>query len=115
MTLSTTDKKILQRIQTNLPLTNRPFRDLAEELELDEDLVIERIKFMIQGKYVRRLAPIINTQAVGNSATLAAIQVPDDKIEEVLHLLELLYERANDSGVGDGKFNQDLWDTETII
>ncbi|GJQ58560.1 MAG: Lrp/AsnC family transcriptional regulator [Candidatus Scalindua sp. AMX11] len=83
MTLSTTDKKILQRIQTNLPLTNRPFRDLAEELELDEDLVIERIKFMIDGKYVRRLAPIINTQAVGNSATLAAIQVPDDKIEEV--------------------------------
>ena len=39
----------------------------------------------------------------------------DDKIEEVLHLLELLYERTNDSGVGDGKFNQDLWDTEIII
>ena len=65
MSLSEIDKKILQRLQTNLPLTHRPFLDLAKELELDEDLVIERVKAMIEGKYVRRLAPIINTQAVG--------------------------------------------------
>ncbi|MDR4506225.1 MAG: AsnC family transcriptional regulator [Candidatus Scalindua sp.] len=87
MALSVTDKKILQRIQTNLPLTNRPFLDLARELDLDEDLVIERIKFMIEGKYVRRLAPIINTQAVGNSATLAAMKVPEDKIGEVSEII----------------------------
>lgn len=87
MNLTTTDKKILQRIQTNLPLTNRPFLDLAKELELDEDLVIERIKFMIEEKYVRRLAPIINTQAVGNSATLAAMKVPEDKIGVVSEII----------------------------
>lgn len=85
--LNETDRKILQRIQTNLPLTNRPFLDLARELDLDEDLVIERIKFMVEGKYVRRIAPIINTQAVGNSATLAAMQVPEDKIEEVSNII----------------------------
>ncbi len=87
MSLSEIDKKILQRLQTNLPLTHRPFLDLAKELELDEDLVIERVKAMIDGKYVRRLAPIINTQAVGNSATLAAMQVPDDKIDGVAEVI----------------------------
>ncbi len=87
MSLSEIDKKILQRLQTNLPLTHRPFLDLAKELELDEDLVIERVKAMIDGKYVRRLAPIINTQAVGNSATLAAMQVPDDKIDGVADVI----------------------------
>ncbi|MCP4266047.1 MAG: Lrp/AsnC family transcriptional regulator [Candidatus Brocadiaceae bacterium] len=87
MPLSEIDKKILQRLQTNLPLTHRPFIDLAKELELDEDLVIERVKAMIEGKYVRRLAPIINTQAVGNSATLAAMQVPDDKIDDVAEVI----------------------------
>jgi DNA-binding Lrp family transcriptional regulator len=42
---------------------------------------------MIEEKYVRRLAPIINTQAVGNSATLAAMQVPEDRIEDVAEVI----------------------------
>ncbi len=87
MTLSKTDRKILHRLQTNLPLTHRPFLDLAKELELDEDLIIERVKYMIENKYVRRIAPIINTQAVGNSATLAAMQVSEDRIEEVSNII----------------------------
>ncbi len=87
MSLSETDRKILHRIQTNLPLTHRPFLDLAKELELDEDLVIERVKFMIEEKYVRRLAPIINTQAIGKSATLAAIQVPEERIDDVSNII----------------------------
>jgi len=60
---------------------------MAKELELDEDLIIERVKSMIEGKYVRRLAPIINTQAVGNFATLAAMQVPEDRIEDVSEVI----------------------------
>ncbi|MFQ5713465.1 MAG: AsnC family transcriptional regulator [Candidatus Scalinduaceae bacterium] len=87
MTLNEIDRKILHRLQTNLPLTHRPFLDLAKELGLDEDLIIERIKFMVENKYVRRIAPIINTQAVGNSATLAAMQVSEDKIEEVSKII----------------------------
>lgn len=87
MTLSKTDRKILHRLQTNLPLTHRPFLDLAKELELDEDLIIERVKYMIENKYVRRIAPIINTQAIGNSATLAAMQVSEDRIEEVSNII----------------------------
>ena len=87
MALSEIDRKILQRLQTNLPLTHRPFLDLAKELELDEDLIIERVKSMVEGKYVRRLAPIINTQAVGNSATLAAMQVPEDRIDDVAEVI----------------------------
>ncbi|MBO1224946.1 MAG: AsnC family transcriptional regulator [Candidatus Scalindua sediminis] len=87
MTLSEIDKKILHRLQTNLPLTHRPFLELAKELGLDEDLIIERIKSMIENKYVRRIAPIINTQAIGNSATLAAMQVSEDKIEEVSQII----------------------------
>jgi DNA-binding Lrp family transcriptional regulator len=87
MELSETDRKILQRLQTNLPLTHRPFLDLAKELGLEEDLIIEKVKSMIENKYVRRIAPIINTQAIGNSATLAAMQVSEDKIEEVSQII----------------------------
>lgn len=81
--IDTVDKKILQRLQTNLPLTSRPFLALAEELDLDEDLIIERIEFFLEAGYIRRLAPIVNTQKVGRSATLAALCVPEERIPEV--------------------------------
>lgn len=83
MMLSDTDKKILQRLQSNLPLVSRPFLELSKELNIEEDTIIERIKFMIENGYVRRLAPIINTQAMGREATLAAMKVPDDRLDEV--------------------------------
>lgn len=83
MILSDTDRKILHRLQSNLPLVSRPFLELSKELGIDEETIIERIKFMIDKKFVRRLAPIINTQAMGREATLAAIKVPEDRIDEV--------------------------------
>ena len=87
MILSETDRKILHRLQSNLPLVSRPFQDLSRELNIDEDTIIERIKFMIEKGYVRRLAPIINTQAMGREATLAAIKVPEERIDEVSEIV----------------------------
>ncbi len=83
MILSDTDRKILHRLQSNLPLVSRPFLELSKELNIEEDTIIERIKFMIEKGYVRRLAPIINTQAMGREATLAAMKVPEERIDEV--------------------------------
>ncbi|MCF6157549.1 MAG: Lrp/AsnC family transcriptional regulator [wastewater metagenome] len=87
MILHDTDRKILHRLQSNLPLVPRPFLELSRELNIDEDTIIERIKFMIENGFVRRLAPIINTQAMGREATLAAIKVPEDRIEEVSEII----------------------------
>ncbi len=81
------DKKILQRLQTNLPLTSRPFLALAEELDMEEDFIIERVKFFLEAGYIRRLAPIVNTQKVGRSATLAAVCVPEERIPEVSEII----------------------------
>jgi len=68
MILCDTDRKILHRLQSNLPLVSRPFLELSKELNIDEDTIIERIKFMIEK---------------GREATLAAIKVPEDRIDEV--------------------------------
>ncbi|MDR4509404.1 MAG: AsnC family transcriptional regulator [Candidatus Brocadiaceae bacterium] len=87
MILCETDRKILHRLQSNLPLESRPFLALSRELGIEEDIIIERIKYMIEKKYVRRLAPIINTQAMGREATLAAVKVPEDRIEEVSEII----------------------------
>ena len=83
MILTETDRKILHRLQSNIPLLSRPFLELGKELDIDEDTIIERIKFMVEKGYIRRLAPIINTQAMGREATLAAVKVPEERIDEV--------------------------------
>ena len=83
MILIETDRKILHRLQSNIPLLSRPFLELGKELDIDEDTIIERIKFMVEKGYIRRLAPIINTQAMGREATLAAVKVPEERIDEV--------------------------------
>lgn len=74
MILCDTDRKILHRLQSNLPLVSRPFLELSKELGIDEDTIIERIKFMIEKGYVRRLAPIINTQAMGRKPRLPRLK-----------------------------------------
>jgi siroheme decarboxylase len=87
MILCDTDRKILHRLQSNLPLVGRPFLELSKELNIDEDTILERVKFMIEKGYVRRLAPIINTQAMGREATLAAMKVSEDRIEVVSEII----------------------------
>lgn len=87
MELDNIDKKILQEIQSNFPLTLRPFQTLAEQLSLEEADVLNRIKDMVNNKVIRRLGPIIDTQAMGNTGGLMAMKVPEDKIEDVAEII----------------------------
>lgn len=87
MELDNIDKKILQEIQSTFPLAPRPFQTLAEQLSLEESDVLRRIKAMVENKVIRRLGPIIDTQAMGNTGGLMAMKVPDDKIEGVAEII----------------------------
>ncbi|MFQ5861814.1 MAG: AsnC family transcriptional regulator [Candidatus Brocadiales bacterium] len=87
MKLDNIDKKILQEIQSHFPLTPRPFLTLAEELSLEESEVLRRIRAMVESKVIRRLGPIIDTHAMGNTGGLMAMNVPEDRIEEVSQLI----------------------------
>ncbi len=87
MELTKADKKILHRLQSNFPLTPHPFQTLAEELGMEEKEVLQRTKAMIEKGIVRRLGPIIDTHEMGNTASLMAIRVPEERIEEVATIL----------------------------
>lgn len=87
MELDNVDKKILQQIQSAFPITPRPFQTLAEQLSLEEPDVRRRIKAMVENKVIRRLGPIIDSKAMGNTGGLMAMKVPEDKIEEVAELI----------------------------
>ncbi|MGR3294680.1 MAG: siroheme decarboxylase subunit alpha [Candidatus Bathyanammoxibius sp.] len=87
MELDNVDKKILQEIQSVFPITPRPFQTLAEQLSLDESDVRRRIKALIENKVIRRLGPIIDTTAMGNTGGLMAMNVPEEQIEGVAKVI----------------------------
>ena len=75
------DKRILNRIQSNFPITQRPYNAIAEDLKLTESEVIERISQMRDGGLIRRIGGNFVPEKLGYVSTLCAASVPKAKIE----------------------------------
>lgn len=76
-----TDKKIINTIQTDFPISKRPFKVLAEQLGLGETDLIDRITRMKKDKLIRRIGGNFSPDKLGYHSTLCAARVPDDKID----------------------------------
>ena len=76
-----TDRVILNRIQSDFPITPQPYRDIADDLNLREDDVLERIKRMKAEGIIRRIGGNFVPEKLGFVSTLCAAKVPENKID----------------------------------
>lgn len=76
------DRKLINRIQLNFPVSAHPFEDLAAETGTTEDVVIAKLSRLKNEGVIRRIGPIINTRGIGGTNTLAAVKVPEDQIDK---------------------------------
>ena len=53
--LTSFDKALLNILQTNLPLTERPFQVLADQLNTSEEEVIARLNELKELGYIRKI------------------------------------------------------------
>ena len=81
------DRQILNRLQRGLPLVPRPFEVLSEELEIEEDVILERIRLLKSQGVIRRLGGVFNSQSLGFQSTLVALKAPSERIEEVAEVI----------------------------
>lgn len=81
MKLDAIDKKIINRIQSDFPIDARPFRIIANELELEEEQVIKRVQKLKAEGIIRRIGGNFVPHKVGFVSTLCAAKVPEDKID----------------------------------
>ncbi len=65
MKLDTIDRKIIQQTQTGLPLTPKPYHEIANTLNLSAELVMQRISTMQKNGVIRRIAAIPNHYRLG--------------------------------------------------
>ena len=75
------DKAILNRIQSDFPITSRPYLTIADELNLTEAEVLDRISRLKQMGIIRRIGGNFVPAKLGYVSTLCAAKVPADKIE----------------------------------
>lgn len=79
--LDKTDRSIINHIQSDFPLTKRPFKTIADDLGLTEEEVIERVRQLKQNDIIRRIGGNFVPEKLGFVSTLCAARVPADKIE----------------------------------
>ena len=76
-----TDKLILNRIQSDFPITTRPFNTIAQALNLTEQDVIKRIQQLKENGIIRRIGGNFVPEKLGFVSTLCAAKVPEDKVK----------------------------------
>ena len=75
------DKAILNRIQSDFPITSQPYLTIADELNLTEKEVLGRVSRLKETGIIRRIGANFVPAKLGYVSTLCAAKVPEDKIE----------------------------------
>ena len=79
--LDDTDRLILNRIQSDFPVTQRPYEVIGRELDLPEAEVLERLKKLRETGIIRRIGGNFSPEKLGFVSTLCAASVPENKID----------------------------------
>ena len=79
--LDDVDKLILNRIQSDFPITPHPYQVIAENLDLTEADVLNRVSRMRKSGIIRRIGGNFVPEKLGYVSTLCAARVPGDKLE----------------------------------
>lgn len=77
-----TDRAIINRIQSDFPITSRPYLTIAQELGLEEDEVVNRLIILKKRGVIRRIGANFVPGRLGFVSTLCAARVPQEKIAQ---------------------------------
>ncbi|WP_170589102.1 Lrp/AsnC family transcriptional regulator [Ruegeria arenilitoris] len=82
--LDDTDRRLLNRLQEDLPLTPRPYANVATELGITEQDLLDRLARMKADRVITRFGPFFDAAAMGGDFCLCAMAVPEAEFETVL-------------------------------
>ena len=100
------DRDIINRLQDGLPISERPYAEVAAQLGIGEDELLQRLQGLLQNRKLTRFGPLYDAEKLGGAFSLVAMQVPDDRFEEVAGMVNSYAEVAHNYQ-RDHKFN--MW------
>ena len=81
------DKAILNEIQSDFPVTARPYHELGERLNLPESELLERVRRLKEAGIIRRIGGSFDSKKLNFTSTLCAAKVPEDKIDRFVEVV----------------------------
>lgn len=106
--LDDTDKLILNRIQSDFPITSRPYLAVADELNLTEKEVLHRVSRLKKTGIIRRIGGNFVPGKLGYVSTLCAASVPTNRIDQFAEVVNR-YPGVTHNYQRDNKYN--VWFT----
>jgi DNA-binding Lrp family transcriptional regulator len=84
ITMDNIDRMIIQATQAGLPVTKKPYHAVAAQTGLDQNLVMQRMKMMLERGVIRRIGAVPNHYRLGYRANgMSVWDVQDDRINEL--------------------------------
>lgn len=83
MIMDALDRNIINTLQRDFPVCDRPFAVLAETLNSTEDELIARVQSMLDSGLLTRFGPMYNAVNMGGALSLCAMKVPEERFDEV--------------------------------
>ena len=90
-----TDRLLINALQGGFPLCDRPFQDVAQQLDIDENDAITRLQRLVDDGVLSRFGPLYDVTAFGGAVTLAAIAVPEGRFDHVKEIVNAYPEVAH--------------------
>ncbi|UCC97816.1 MAG: Lrp/AsnC family transcriptional regulator [Phycisphaerales bacterium] len=106
------DRQILQELQDNFPLKEKPYEVLAERLQIPTEDLWDRIQRMIDEGVIRRIGASVDSRKFGFQSTLAAVSVEPELVERSAEVIGRFHEVTH-SYLRDDVFN--IWFTLIAI
>ena len=81
-TMDITDRKLLNIIQSEFPVAEEPYRQVADQLAIDEAEVLDRLAELKRQNVVRQISAIFDTRRLGYKTTLVAFAYGDADLHD---------------------------------
>lgn len=84
------DKRILNIIQSDFPLTTSPYKEIGQRIGMDEEEVWQRIGQLRKNGLIRRIGANFQSKKLGYASTLCAAQAPAEKLDKIIEVINSL-------------------------
>jgi DNA-binding Lrp family transcriptional regulator len=113
--LDALDRAIINRLQGDFPIAQRPYAQAAQALGVDEQTLIDRLQGMLDRRVLTRFGPMFQIERMGGAFVLAAMCVPEADWSRVVERVNAFPEVAHNyrreswrSAAGAGEHSTDL-------
>jgi len=93
--MDSVDARLVNCLQEGLPVCQRPYDKVAASLGLSVDELLSRVQRLLDDRVLTRFGPMFNAENLGGALSLCAMQVPQDRYDEIADLVNAFPEVAH--------------------